>query len=467
MSSTVSTTRPMLRWPSLCTTTSRTSLGSAAGAARSGSRLSRRTSGRTSPRTCTTSSTPTCSTRAIGIFSRRATAASGSATWPSPAVLQMTSASSTALAEDAGALGDAVHVEDERDRAVAEDGGAGVGGDAAELGRDRLDDDVGGVVDVVDHQSEEPVVGGEDDDVELAGVGGRGGPEDLAEEDEGQELPAEPIDRRAVDPLDGGAGGAEVHDLEQADLRDRVALLAGADDDRRHDGERERDLDAEERPGAAAALDVDEAADALDVGLDDVHADAASRDVGDRGRRRETGQEDEADQLALAHALGELGGDEAAGDRLGADLLAVDAVAVVGDLDVDLAAGVEGADAERALGGLAGGDPRLGRLDAVVDGVPDEVREGILDRFEERAVELGLLALELDADLLAAGEREVAHVARQLGEDVADRLHARLHHAFLEVGGDEVQALRGGEEGGGALRARVLDDLVAGEDELT
>ena len=54
-----------------------------------------------------------------------------------------------------------------------------------------------------------------------------------------------------------------------------------------------------------------------------------------------------------------------------------------------------------------------------------------------------------------------------LRPDVADRLHPRLHDAFLQLGGDEVQALGRADE---ALRrswlAAVLQDLVAGQDEL-
>ncbi len=48
----------------------------------------------------------------------------------------------------------------------------------------------------------------------------------------------------------------------------------------------------------------------------------------------------------------------------------------------------------------------------------------------------------LQLDLLAELVREVAHDARQLGPGIADRLHARLHHAFLQVGGDVRQALQ-------------------------
>ena len=58
---------------------------------------------------------------------------------------------------------------------------------------------------------------------------------------------------------------------------------------------------------------------------------------------------------------------------------------------------------------------------------------------------------------------EVADDARELAPDVADRLHARLHDAFLQLGGDQVQALRRAGEGEVALGGGELENLVAGQ----
>ena len=65
------------------------------------------------------------------------------------------------------------------------------------------------------------------------------------------------------------------------------------------------------------------------------------------------GQEDQVDQLAVGHAGGLLGRDQLGPDGLVADALRVDAAAVVGDLDDDLAALVEGVQEQPALGRLA------------------------------------------------------------------------------------------------------------------
>ena len=83
----------------------------------------------------------------------------------------------------------------------------------------------------------------------------------------------------------------------------------------------------------------------------------------------------------------------------------VDAGAVVGDLDVDLAALVEGAQrTDGPPARLAGGQAGLRQLDAVVDGIADDVGERVLDGLDDGLVQLRLCAFHLDVDLFAAGQ---------------------------------------------------------------
>ncbi len=124
------------------------------------------------------------------------------------------------------------------------------------------------------------------------------------------------------------------------------------------------------------------------------------------------------------------------------------------------------AQAQRPGRRLSGRDPSLRLLDPVVDGVADDVRQRVLDRLEERAVELGLAPLHDQADLLAAVGTEVTDDTRQLRPQVVDLLHARLHHALLQLARDEVEPLRGPREVEIVERRGVLHDLVAGEHEL-
>ena len=67
---------------------------------------------------------------------------------------------------------------------------------------------------------------------------------------------------------------------------------------------------------------------------------------------------------------------------------------------------------------------------------------------------------------MPSSAREVAHDARQLLPRIADRLHARLHHAFLQLGGDIREPLQRHFEIGILVAADDLKELVAGEHEL-
>ena len=176
-----------------------------------------------------------------------------------------------------------------------------------------------------------------------------------------QQLVAQPQHRRVLDALDAVlAAVAGAHQFEHRKLRNGEALAAGLDDERRDDRQRQRDFDGEGRAGAGDGLQVDRAADLLDIAAHDVHADAAAGNAGDLRRRREARRENEiADfRLRLGGELGFAG--EALLDGLGLDAREVEAAAVVGDLDDDVAALVTGGQPDGALRRLAGGEP-LGR----------------------------------------------------------------------------------------------------------
>ena len=115
---------------------------------------------------------------------------------------------------------------------------------------------------------------------------------------------------------------------------------------------------------------------------------------------------------------------------------------------------------------LAGGGALGRRLQPVVGGVAHHVGERILDQVEHLAVELGVGAVHLQFDLLAEFAGEVAHDARQLLPGIADRLHARLHDAFLQLGGDVGEPLQRHLELGVLVAAGDLEQLVAGQHQL-
>ena len=128
----------------------------------------------------------------------------------------------------------------------------------------------------------------------------------------------------------------------------------------------------------------------------------------------------------------------------------------LGDLDDDLTTGVVGAQGHCALLTLPGGDALRGWLDAVVDGVAHQVGQRVLDRLEQRPVQLGLPTQHGEGDLALQRRGQVAHHAGHLVPHVVDGLHACLHHAFLQLTGDEAEAL------GGAGELGVLGALFRG-----
>src|SRR5262245_45575709 len=101
--------------------------------------------------------------------------------------------------------------------------------------------------------------------------------------------------------------------------------------------------------------------------------------------------------------------------------LEVHAGAVVGDADPDRILLAPRVDADAPGLGLAGRDARLGLLDAVVDGVADQVHQRIGEAIEDRAVELELAARDLHLRLLAQALGDVARRARERLQDAQQR----------------------------------------------
>ena len=115
---------------------------------------------------------------------------------------------------------------------------------------------------------------------------------------------------------------------------------------------------------------------------------------------------------------------------------------------------------------LAGREPFHRRLDAVIGAIAHQMRERVPDQLQHLPIELGLGAMHLKLDLLAEIGREIAHDSRQLLPSVADRLHARLHHAFLQLGGDIRQPLQRHLEIGILVAADDFQELIAREHKL-
>jgi hypothetical protein len=180
-------------------------------------------------------------------------------------------------------------------------------------------------------------------------------------------------------------------------------------------------------------------------------------------RGREARREDQQVDLFLGQLR--IGRDEALFDGLGQHALAVDAAPVVGDADQDAARTVFGRKREGAFRVLAAGEALLGRLDAVVDGVADEVGERLAQALDHGLVEFGAFARDFEADMLARAGRKFAQDARHAAEHRADRLGANGHRAFLDVAGEAVEH-RDFLAGGKAFGRQALGHHRLGDDQL-
>ena len=229
--------------------------------------------------------------------------------------------------------------------------------------------------------------------------------------------------------------------------------------------DRERQRQDQHEAGALARdrPDLQAAAQPFDVGADDVHPDAATRDVADACRGRETGR---ADQLVdLLVGQDGIGRDQAAFDRAGADRGAVDPGAVVLDPDNDPPALLLGGKADGAVGGLAGREPHLGLLDTMVDRVADHVGQRIADPLDHALVDLRPLALHLEGDTLAGLRAKFAQQARNPAESLANGLGTQAHHRILDLPREarklrelDLVALGGSEP---VVEDRIADDELA------
>ena len=185
-------------------------------------------------------------------------------------------------------LGDAIGVDDHDDGAIAQNGVAGEHVDVAQLGRHRLDHDLFGVEHAVDHDAEGLAsdLGHHDEPVLGVGCGAVVDLEQLLEVDQRQQLVAQPQDRGVLDALDAVFGvGARPHQFDDRELGNGKTVAGGFHDQGGDDGQGQRDLDGDRGALAGHALDVDGAADLVDIGAHHVHADAAAGDRGDGGSR--------------------------------------------------------------------------------------------------------------------------------------------------------------------------------------
>ncbi len=165
------------------------------------------------------------------------------------------------------------------------------------------------------------------------------------------------------------SAGLDLQDAADGGGRQREQLLTCLEQHDAQQRERQRKVQRDGRALVELRLDAHGAAETLDHALDDVHADAAARDVGRRRARAEARLEDQVEQLLGRPSIDLARGGHPPLDGDRAQHLQIDAAAIVFQRDQDAVALLLGRQDQLPGGRLADALAIGGRLDAVIDGV--------------------------------------------------------------------------------------------------
>ena len=150
-------------------------------------------------------------------------------------------------------------------------------------------------------------------------------------------------------------------------------------------------------------------------------------------------EEAEAERRAFTQGVALRLRDEAARDGLFFELLGRHAPSVVGDADEDV--GLLAACRQPDVAGpwLARFGAFVGGLQAVIDGIADEVQQRVAEDFEHRVVEHDLIAVDRKIELAAPGARQIACGARDRPHDRGERHQAGGEHLVVQRARVDVQ----------------------------
>ncbi len=212
--------------------------------------------------------------------------------------------------------------------------------------------------------------------------------------------------------------------------RHDVALLPDRGDQRPHNAEAGRQPHHEGRAPPRHRREGERRAEVVQAGRHDIEPDATAGDIRHRGRRAEAWPSQHGEQSVVIERG--IGFENSLRHRPRGDGPPIDAPAIVTQFEhhrIPIAAGLERHRAGRAL---AQGAPHVGGLEAVVDGVPQQVDQRLGQLIEHGAVHLEFLALHLHRHLFAELPGEVAHDRRDPLEHLAQRREADMENPVLQ-----------------------------------
>ena len=199
-------------------------------------------------------------------------------------------------------------------------------------------------------------------------------------------------------------------------------------------------------PWPGSLCEVHRAVEQVDLGLDDVHAHPPAGNLRDLFGRTQARRPDHLVDLVRRHFLGVDFAEQALFQAFPQDPLGVQSRAVVANLDHHVVAAVECVEGDRSLARFSGRLADVGQFDAVIGGIADHVDQRIAQLVDHPLVELGLLAVDYQADLLPVAPRDVADHPLETREERADGHHPRIHDRLLDGIADAVELVNGLEE---------------------
>ena len=135
--------------------------------------------------------------------------------------------------------------------------------------------------------------------------------------------------------------------------------------------------------------------------------------------------------------IGSTGQRSFASDNRGTEALEIDAAPIVGHGDLERARAVACLEAHDAFDRLARVPPRVGRLEPVIDSVPQQVPQRRIELGQDVAIDPRRLAGDIEARVFAERPCQVAHHARELvnavGEVIGVRESARARSSTWAI----------------------------------
>ena len=125
---------------------------------------------------------------------------------------------------------------------------------------------------------------------------------------------------------------------------------------------------------------------------------------------------------------------------------AVEAGAVVLHLDEDVGAGMDGVQTDRPPARLAGRPALFRALDAVIEGIAQQMNQGIVEALDHGLVEFGFGAGGLQLDVLAEFPGEVPDQALEFAERASDGQHADVEDLVAQIPGQPLHLLGDAEQ---------------------